>query len=216
MNPWLCDTPQCLRDCRLCSRAPLALIHRGRGGRGAELQFPSRRRGGGRAGDALTAEAGAGGGRLTELLAAAAVARRGRRCHGALRRPPQGLHRGLGQLVSAAAPGMAGTSAAAATRLSRRQCPPGPCCWFPPGAAAALLSGGGREATRCHPVSPDRGGLWVALVPCRRARPAVPGAPSERRCCPDVPGGRSGRIEPAVLVLVNTRVSCEEVVLGYF
>lgn len=68
----------------------------------------------------------------------------------------------------------------------------------------APLRGSGREFARCrrwNAVSPGCGGLCVALVPCGRARPALPGArpalvPSERRCCPDALRGRSGRIEP--------------------
>lgn len=150
-------------------------------GGGAELQFPSRRRGGGRAGDALTGRRERGTGALGAL-------RRGR-CGGARAALPWRSPPPLSRSASwARATGECGGPWQGGHLCGRR----GPAF---PGAvpARALLSVparrrgraslrvGGREATVCrrwNTLSPGRGGLWVALVPCGRARPAVPGGSS--------------------------------------
>lgn len=182
MIQWLCDMPRCLRDCLLCSRVPFTST----GGAepsaepGPELQFPSGRRGGGAR--PMPGRRGGSGGRAPHgVLAAAAVAGRGRRCHVVLRQPPQGLHRGLGQLVSAAAPGRRAPQRPPQRGVTGGGARPGLAGGSRP---AAVSSGGGRAATRCRrwsAVPPGRGGLWVTLVPCGRAPPAVPGGSS----CPD-------------------------------
>lgn len=172
---------QCLRDCLFCSRAPrCSFALHGSGGRGLELQFPARRRGGGRSGRCPDGGGGSGGRRPLGAL------RRGRsggaraalpwrsppppsrsaswaRATGECGGPWQGGHLGgrRGPAFPEAVPARALLSVPARHR------------------GRAPLRGGGREATRCwrwNTVSPGCGGLWVALVPCGRARPAVPGA----------------------------------------
>lgn len=95
----------------------------------------------------------------------------------------------------------------------------------PARAVAALPSGVAAVRPPVPAVEHGVAGPWRALgracaVPggcsCRAAGLVLPPALSERRCCRDVLRGRSGRIEHAVFMLVNTRVFCEEVVLGYF
>lgn len=76
-------------------------------------------------------------------LSSRPLAGRGRCYHGALGGAPQGLHRGLGELVSAK---RADTSAAAPAHPSSRLCPSGPCCRFPPRAVVPRLVARGFRA----------------------------------------------------------------------